>query len=366
MELTAPENPQNLPAQSTPDTKPEANKTAQDPQPTDTSATVKAPPPAPKKSHKKLFIIVGVITVLILIIGLLGIMTLSSSTKNQQPVAKMAKPTPTSTPKLINANIIEAKTVLTDFQKSLNTNSTLNSNSSNWLLGNGKSNNLTGYGFSLAVTNSKEDNQIVDAYKTVPGSIDDQGNTIYDPELMLQIINELEEKSDGFFKSNGFTSNTLNSKKSSNLAVSTLDGTKQNGISITKAYEKNGVYCFTKLNQAIYTYATFYCGVTDEAKNQLQNTIGKDIQKDLNTTNDPDVVYNLGEVIGDFASGGVGSRNGSGGKEFWAKKINDKWTAIYVTQNGGLPCSIAQKYDVPKEWTETCMTSTPTPTKGFN
>ena len=86
----------------------------------------------------------------------------------------------------------------------------------------------------------------------------------------------------------------------------------------------------------------------------LQNTIGKELQPLLNPTNDPNIEILVQKVVGDFVLGGVGGKNGGGGAGFYAEKINGVWTKILETQNG-LPCSVAQKYQMPPELSQGCI-----------
>lgn len=162
-------------------------------------------------------------------------------------------------------------------------------------------------------------------------------------------INALIEKTEKYFLSSGFKINIENTSDS-NQNESLEPGQK---VITAKAYEKNGIYCVASFDDTSSNYATFYCGVSDDGQNKLQSTVAIELQPLLNPKSDPDIEILVQNVVGDFAIGGVGNKNG-GGSNFYVKKVNGVWAKIYDGE-GDLPCSIALKYDMPAELSVGCL-----------
>jgi hypothetical protein len=172
--------------------------------------------------------------------------------------------------------------------------------------------------------------------------------SLSDGEKDTNLLNQLISKTEKYFLSSGFKINIENTSDS-NQNESLGKGQK---IVISKAYEKNGIYCVALFDDASQAYAVFYCGVSDDEQNKLQNTVASELQPLFNPKNDPDIEIFVQRVVGDFAVGGVGNKNG-GGSNFYVKKVNGIWKKIYAGQ-GVLPCLVAAKYEVPTELSVGC------------
>lgn len=332
----------------------ESNQPVQQPIPPE--STPKQNIPQKTNGFSKMALVIGII-ILILLLGIGGYY-LGSRNQNTKVVSlptSAVKPTTQSS----TATIDDAKRILTNFQNIIKTHSTISTfNDYKWILKDGSETFIKGYNFSLAVKSYQGDPPpgpgFVDAFGNITSGVDSRGNSYQNPDEVLTAINVLETKSDDFFLQNGFKSNSLNSGEDHNQTMNTGKEFVNNGLSLTKAYEKNGLFCTSSFNQGAYTFASFSCGIVDEAQNELQATIGKELQPLYNPNNDSNIEILVQKVIGDFAVGGVGSKNGPGGAGFYAKKINGVWTNILTTQNG-LPCSLAQKYQMPKELSQGCI-----------
>ena len=319
--------------------------------------------PSTPSGKTKYILLAVLILIILLVVGgayYMGVVKQPAAQKNSNltTVTVSPSPNPTSIPSPIStATVDDAKQLLSGFQNTLKTHSTITAfQYDHWVLADGSDTFTKGFNFSLAAKTYQGGNPgpgYVDAYGNIQSGVNSGGSSYQDPQGMLAAINDLKAKSDNFFLGKGFKINAVNSSKDHNANLQTINGITLGGLDETIAYEKNGLFCQSSFNQGSETYASFSCGIVDEAQNTLQNTIGKELQPLYNPTNDPNIEILVQKVVGDFVVGGVGGKNG-GGEGFYAKKINGVWTNILTTQNG-LPCSLAQKYEMPPELSQGCI-----------
>ena len=139
------------------------------------------------------------------------------------------------------------------------------------------------------------------------------------PPNVNEEVKSLNRISEDFFLSNGFDINIINS---ADLNMNSVFMNRE--VTLTKAYEKNGLFCVSSFDYAGKPFALFYCAVIDQEQNKLQDTIGKELMPILNPKNKDDMQILILEVDNDLVIGIVKGSTDTGIK-FYAKKINEEW-----------------------------------------
>lgn len=138
-------------------------------------------------------------------------------------------------------------------------------------------------------------------------------------------LNKLGNKTKEFFISRGFKE----------VAMNRLVEKKY--YNIEDQFEKTNFKCMLRLqgNEVVI------CGIYDKVQDDLR----KEFMKTLNPEHNPLAKFDVGNIIGNYATGV--SQEGYG--YVWvANKINGEWKIIYKN-NGGVTCSFLRENSIPKE-----------------
>lgn len=181
----------------------------------------------------------------------------------------------------------------------------------------------------------KNDGQItqVNGFLLVAGAFDFDKEKGVSLETKLESGKTYSTSSQTFFNQKQFQQNSTNTKTD-------LDPT-DTALSETNAFEKGDTKCaITYYLIEVDPFFQVTCGVYDAQFDlfyQEMRVVG-------NPTDDPNCGYIIGKHEGDFVAGTSGC--GGGGAGWIAKKTGGRWEKIWEGQTG-IPCSLAEKYQVP-------------------
>ncbi len=282
---------------------------------------ISAQQPTSSSLKKIIFILLAIIVILGLIGGSYYLGTKkSSSTPNE----KMTVVTPTqvvASPTTSPSDSQSLQATLTSLQQALSIRSSFQERKSiDWIDDNSQTVPLKGWSFGAGL----ETNTYMGKYG-IFANINEISQTSLQP---------LQTATENFFTKNGFVVNPMNNKK--------------NPRNIYYGYTMKDMKCLITLSPQTDPFGDFFCGIIDTEELAWR----KELVPVINPKNDPMLQVHVSKLIGNYASGTVGSYGG--GAVWYAVKVDGSWKEVWTGQNV-ISCKPVQQYNIPKEiYGETC------------
>lgn len=301
--------------------------------------SIQIPKPTKNKNIFKILFIVSLVVILGIIITFYFVLNNKiNQLSNKQTTNITSIPTQTITntnneiiPTAVPTSkkiTIDPTQILNQLQTTLKTSSPIITRNNNWIDQNSQNIPLIGQGFGLAGTVS---NNYVSKY----------GNYSDLESITIDSFKNIQSNIDSFFKSNGFEKDKVN----------TINHTTNNTIdTIVLGYTKNEAKCLITLYAKTDPFGDFFCGVVDEKRVAWV----KELSPIFNPNKNLEIIITVDKLIGNYAKGGIGGRWGGGGTAWIALKTDGVWEKIWGGQDI-ISCSIANKYQIPKEIYEECQ-----------
>lgn len=230
---------------------------------------------------------------------------------------------------VISSDLESPEQILQSLEKKLLVSSPIaDQKSKNWVDANKQIVPLKGKFFGIGTFK----NDYMDKYGNFPSLPDGNSDLL---KITISSLEPLRKQVDSFFINKGFTIDSLNTKEIT-------------GFKNLYGYSLGDIHCLMSLYPQSDPFGQFFCGVLDPVELSWR----KELVPVINPTNNPNTLVSVGNLIGNYATGGVG---GYGSGAMWiAVKANGKWQKILTTQNTP-DCSLMDKYFVPKEIYKNCI-----------